>query len=348
MPVSRRTFLRVLGGGAAITIFPLLGGCGEVENSVPSFAATPATDQGLAPLPERIITPTEELYKQYFRSIAQLDVDRWRFEVNGSVHTPISLTHADFLAMPQTSAVTTMECIGNVVGGTQIGNVEWSGVLWSELKSLYGGVLPLAVEWRFGCGDGYETTLPIERLERSDVLLAHSMNGELLPADHGAPLRIIIPGKYGQKQPKWLVSMTAIDQPELGFWEQRGWSNTAEVLLHSLVRQVQNKEVNNRADTANVPFGPLVIAGVALDGAQPISRVEVSTDDGATWNDAEINNPPTPYEWTLWQYLWQPAATGSYRVTARAYAADGSVQDLADRDGSDGKTQNFVARVVVE
>ncbi len=349
--LSRRNFLRALGGGGmALLVLPLLEGCGG-DPGAPQPLIAPTVDAGTAslpPLPERILTSIEDLYKQYYSSVAHLDRASWTFKVDGSVRKPISLKHSDFLALPQTTAVTTMECIGNQVGGTQIGNIEWTGVLWSEITKLYGGVLPAAVEWRFGCGDGYVTTLPIERVGQPDVLLAHSMNGEYLPDDHGAPLRIIIPGKYGQKQPKWLLSMTAIDEPALGYWEKRGWSNTAEIMLHSMVRQVQDQRVNRGEDTAKVPLGPTVIAGVALDGDQPISRVEVSTDDGATWSDAQINSPPTPHEWTLWQYLWTPAKAGTYRVTARAYVSDGTQQDTEDADGSDGQTANFVARVIVQ
>lgn len=347
-PISRRAFLRALGGGAAIALFPLAA-CGPDQGGpAPLIAPTAAPANGsLPPLPERLITPTADLYKQYYSSIPEVDRAAWSFLIDGSVGQRLQLTHAEILELPQTSIVTTMECIGNQVGGRQIGNVKWTGTLWREYVSRFGGALPQAVEWRFECADGYITTLPIERLEQGDVLLAHSMNDELLPQDHGAPLRIIIPGKYGQKQPKWLTRMQAIDEPELGFWEQRGWSNTAEILLHSIVRQVQGGSVYRGNAKIEVPLGPIVVAGIALDGARAISRVEVSTDDGATWRDAENNRPETPHEWTLWQYLWEPAATGTYRVTARAYADDGTIQEIADKDASDGKTTNFVVEVTV-
>ncbi|MCS6815270.1 MAG: molybdopterin-dependent oxidoreductase [Cyanobacteria bacterium] len=303
------------------------------------------------PLPEHLLTPIDEFYVQSYALLPPtLKATDWQLQIDGAVTNPLTISWDEVLAAPQQDIYLTMECIGNQTGGNLIGNALWTGTpLLPWLQRA--GVLPEATEWVMHGADSYETTLPIAELMRPDVRLVHRMNGEPLTRDHGYPMRIIIPGHYGQKQPKWIVRLEAIAKPKRGYWERQGWSNTAIIPTHSLVRQLQADRVWNRhhrvsfTKDGELGWGSgVLIAGVALDGTAPISRVMVSTDDGSTWQSAEQSHPDSPHEWTLWRYFWQPTQPGNYTVLARAETSNTqqSLEDDNPKDGSSGALRIFV------
>ena len=178
-------------------------------------------------------------------------------------------------------------------------------------------------------------------LLRPEVRLVHRMNGEPLTAAHGYPVRIIIPGHFGQKQPKWIVGIDAIAKTKTGFWENQGWSNTAEIPTHSLMRQVQSSRVWNKQHHVKLTRDHwekgVLLAGVALDRSTPIRSIQISTDDGATWQVAEQNRPESPHEWTLWRHLWKPSQAGKYSLLARA-SSERQQQAIEDKNGKDGSS----------
>jgi len=303
-------------------------------------------------LPEHLLTPLSEFYVQTYALPPRLDAEKWRLEFRGTINHPFTLNFSDVLkAQPQEDFYLTMECIGNPTGGNLIGNALWTGTpLLPFLQRA--GIKPEAKQFVLHGADSYETTLPIAELMHPDVRLVHRMNGEPLTQAHGYPVRIIIPGHFGQKQPKWLVGVEAIAHEKRGFWERQGWSNTAAIPTHALVRQFQSARVWNRHH--QVSFSKdgtegwqkgVVIVGVALDGAAPIKRVWVSTDDGKNWVQAEQNQPQSAHEWTLWRYHWQPEQAGKFVVLARAEAErspddyfGASQQPLTDLNAKDGSS----------
>ncbi len=294
-------------------------------------------------LPDHLITPLSEFYVQSYALPPSITVEDWQLEITGAVAQPLRLTFKDILAAPQQDFYLTMECIGNPAGGNLIGNAQWTGTpLLAFLEQV--SVKPEAKEFILHGADSYQTTLPVVEVMRSQVQLVHRMNGASLTQAHGYPLRILIPGHFGQKQPKWLVGIEAITTRKRGFWERQGWSNTAEIPTHSLVRQVQNTRVWNRHN--HVSFsqdgetgwgGGILIAGVALDKSSPITNIQVSIDDGQTWELAEHNSPTSPHEWTLWRYRWRPQVAGTYTLLARALSQR-EQQQLEDANHKDGST----------
>ncbi|UBF25555.1 molybdopterin-dependent oxidoreductase [Kovacikia minuta CCNUW1] len=297
----------------------------------------------LEPLPDHLITPIGEFYVQSYALPPDVDINRWQLEIAGAVNHALKLTFKEITAAPQKNFYLTMECIGNPAGGDQIGNAEWTGTpLLPFLKMA--GVTPEAVEFAMHGADYYETTLPIAELMRPDVYLVHQMNQVPLTKEHGYPVRIIIPGHFGQKQPKWLVKLEAIAQPKQGLWERRGWSNTAEIPTHSMPRQIQNIGVWSRKHQVSLNRkgdqgweAGVLIGGIALDKSSPIRQIQLSTDDGKTWQRADQNHPVSPHEWTLWRYLWQPKQPGNYVIMARA-ESERQTQPLEDRDSMDGSS----------
>ena len=228
----------------------------------------------------------------------------------------------------------TLECIGNQAGGELLGNARWRGTRLLPLLQR-AGIKQEATAFAFRAADGYETGVLLEELMHEDVLLAYEMNGAPLTRDHGYPLRILIPGKYGQKQPKWITEIEAIAEPIKGHWERQGWSDRADILTHALARQVQQERVSIRNRKVNGQSGWLAIAGMALASQRAIDRVEVSRDGGTTWQVAEQTHPASTYEWTLWRHRWQ-FQPGEYQLLARAIAgADRQpMDDIIPFDGN--------------
>jgi len=341
--VKRRQLLKQLlytsGGLIAASLLP---GCQLLTQEVePLFLLDllqPETH-----LPDHIITPLSEFYVQSYSLPPSVNVEDWRLKINGAVAQPLTLTFDDILAAPQQDFYLTMECIGNPAGGNLIGNAQWTGTpLLPFLEQV--GVKPEVTEFILHGADSYETTLPVAEVMRPEVQLVHQMNGASLTQAHGYPLRIIIPGHFGQKQPKWLVGIEAITSRKRGFWERQGWSNTAEIPTHALVRQVQNTRVWNRHH--RVSFSQdgetgwakgILIAGVALDKSSPITAIQVSPNGGQTWETAEQNSPESPHEWTLWRYRWMPQVAGKYTLLARA-VSQREQQQLEDENHKDGSS----------
>lgn len=303
-------------------------------------------------LPEHLVTSLDEFYVQSYALPPRVKLEEWRLKVTGAVTQPLTLTFQDILNAPQENFYLTMECIGNPAGGNLIGNAQWLGTpLLPFLERA--GIGPEALEFKLHGADWYETTLPVADVMRSEVRLVHQMNGTSLTQAYGYPLRMLIPGHFGQKQPKWLVEIEAIPNQKRGFWERQGWSNTAEIPTYGM-RQVQETRVWNRhhqvslSQTGEKNWSQgILIAGVALDKSTPIQTIQVSTDGGETWEQAEQNHPESPHEGTLWRYLWQPSQPGKYTLLAQAQSQR-QQQPLEDQNTKDGSSGALQIQVTLE
>jgi DMSO/TMAO reductase YedYZ molybdopterin-dependent catalytic subunit len=267
------------------------------------------------PLGEIVVTPTGSLYIQSYGSRPAVDPDAWQLTVHGLVDRPRTLTLADVRAYPRVESVRTLECIGNPVGGSLIGNIVWGGfqanTLWDEV-----GILPGATRARFEAEDDYTTSVELRWITQPDVLLVYEMNGEPLSTAHGYPLRVLMPGLYGQKMPKWIREIEFINFDHRGYWESRGWSDVASVQTNSIIQQPQ--------DLQRVPEGALPIFGVAFAGLRRITHVEVRLDEG-DWLGAESTQVESPLTWTQWAFDW-PADAGRHKIAVRATDDTGFVQ----------------------
>ena len=340
--VKRRTVIqRLLQTSGGLIGANLLISCSKARSREPMFMLNlldPAE-----PLPDHLLTPVGEFYVQSYGLPVSLDANRWQLEFTGALENPLTLSLKDILAAPQEEFYLTMECIGNQAGGDQIGNALWQGT--SLLPFLaQAQVQSEATHFVLHGADYYETTLPVPDVMRPDVCLVHQMNRAPLTPEHGYPVRIIIPGRFGQKQPKWLIKVEAIAKAKKGYWERQGWSNTAEIPTHGMIRQVQADRVSSRNHSVAISKSGtegwaegILIAGIALDKSSPIQAVRISTDNGSTWHSAEQNRPTSPHEWTLWRHLWQPTQPGRYTLLAIAQTKD-QVQPLSDPEKMDGSS----------
>jgi DMSO/TMAO reductase YedYZ molybdopterin-dependent catalytic subunit len=259
----------------------------------------------------------------------QVDRASWRLSVvdrtSGQAAVRAEVDLATLLDLPARQKEHTLQCIGSGPSNQAIGNAVWTGLPLPELLALLGVDVPPGALWLKMTGaDDYADAVPIEDLDRP-MWLVWGMNGELLPEDHGTTVRILAPGRYGIKNPKWLVELAFIDEPFTGYWEERGWSDDATYRANALIVAP--------AQGGLVEAGPARILGTAFAGGQDIATVEVSLDGGQTWTPAELTYQNGPDVWTLWSFDWQ-ATEGEWTIQARA-TTEGGEQSAADPDGTD-------------
>ena len=331
--LTRRRFigrsLSFLGLGA------LVAAGGSVGAQVLAGARHPAGGRpgtvvsGFGPTPA--LTPVEDFYRVDKNLIPpSVDGESWRLVVDGLVEDPQSYTLADLQAKERQEAFRTLECISYQVvpGDDLISNQRWGGVRMADLLDE-AGVRPEARFVLFEAVDGYTESLPLEVARDPLTWVADEMGppGTPLEASHGYPARILIAGRFGMKQPKWLTRITLAPADVDGYWEQRGWDKQAVVVTMSRIDWPRPND--------DVPVGqPFTVYGIANSGDRGISRVEISADDGTTWQDAELEpiaDPLGPLTWVRWRAELTVSSPGAVRLTARATDGAGNVQDGTPR-----------------
>ena len=276
------------------------------------------------------ITPTDLFYRVDINPVPPtVDANSWRLVVKGLVNNPLTITYDQLKAMPSVPQIATLECISNKIANDFIGTAIWNGI---KLKDLLeeSGIKPNAQYIVFRCADGYDVGIPLQRGLQEGSILAYGMNGETLDAKHGYPVRAIIPGLYGMMNPKWITEIELIDGIYEGYWQKKGWANNAQYNTHSYIVVPGNAPIRKNfrnLGSLNIVVGEQIpIAGVAFAGDRGISKIQVSTDDGATWKDAKIKDPLSPYSWVIWTTELDVTSEDNYRILVRATDNTGKVQ----------------------
>jgi DMSO/TMAO reductase YedYZ molybdopterin-dependent catalytic subunit len=257
--------------------------------------------------------------------------DGWTLTVTGLVEKDLKLTYDEVVKRATTKKITTLSCISNELNGNLISTAEWTGFPLHDLL-MEAGINENAVDIKVHCADDYEESFPVAAGLDPDTLVVVGMNGKPLRDDHGFPARIIVPGIYGMKNVKWLEKIEVIDNDFKGYWETRGWSDSA-------IPQIWGR-IDNPSSGEGVKAGQFIAAGMASAGDRGISRVEVSLDDGKTWADATLEpalNPP--FTWVRWAYTFN-ATDGKHKMRIRATDGKGQVATKIERsplpDGATG------------
>jgi len=278
------------------------------------------------------VTPTSEFYvvtKNLIDPDLHPDVraGTWRLTVGGMVANPASYAYAQLTGLAAVNEFVTLECVSNEVGGNLISTADWTGVRLSALLQS-AGVDPTADWVVFTCADGYTAAIPMPKAMDPATIVAFQMNGaNELTSAHGYPARIIVPGLYGMFHAKWLTKIEATRGEYLGYWQQKGWTNSD----YDVNTGQENGRIHTTAIIATPRDGSVVgpqvtIGGVAFAGDRGISSVEVSTDGGRTWTAANLYPAKSGLTWRLWTFLWTPPASGSFRIVARAVDGTGTLQ----------------------
>jgi DMSO/TMAO reductase YedYZ molybdopterin-dependent catalytic subunit len=302
------------------------------------------------------LTPTESFYVRTHFPIPSIDRDAWWLRVEGDVENPFAINYEELITLESRTIPATLECAGNnrnflepKVKGVQwglgaVGTAEWTGVPLSILLDR-AGVKSNGRQVIFEGADGgmledpksppgelkFARSITLEKA-RADVLLAYKMNGSDLPPQHGFPVRAIVPGWYAMASIKWLQRIIFTDQPFTGYYQTIDyayWKRRAEVAELTPLTEMQIKaQIAKPAQGETVPANSSVrVHGAAWTSDGEITKVELSTDGGSTWNDTNLLGQAKPNAWQLWEFNWQTtAAAGKQTLVARATDSLGRTQ----------------------
>lgn len=327
--LSRRLFLaRTL---VTVGVGSLAGSLVGVVNQVvsaarhgPSVARANFAPGGFGPTPA--LTPVADFYTVNKNVLAtEVDGATWALEIDGLVERPQMLSLDELRAMPAQVAYRTLECIStNIVRGDHlISNQKWRGVRVSDLLAQ-ASPTPEARYVLWLADDGFTESLPIDVARDVDTWIAYEMGDAPLTVEHGFPARVLIAGRFGMKQPKWLRRMTLSDHDAIGYWEVRGWNEEAAE------RTMSRIDFPLAGDT--VPVGARVdVYGIAFSGDRGVLRVEVSPDGGANWQEAKLEGaalaPLGPLTWVRWRIQISIPRAGLATIVVRATDGNGATQD---------------------
>jgi DMSO/TMAO reductase YedYZ molybdopterin-dependent catalytic subunit len=259
----------------------------------------------------------------------KVNVDVWHLEIGGLVQNAATWRFQDLIGFKPTTQETTLMCISNGLDAGLISNAVWKGLPLRDLLDQ-AGVLSGAARVRLHGVDNYTDTIPLEKAMEPTTLLAYEMNDAPLPDRHGYPLRVIVPGYFGEKNVKWVTRIEVTDANAEGFYEAQGWGPDFIVPTRS--------RIDVPEDWVFVSLGkltaPIEVKGIAFGGDRGISRVELSSDDGQTWSDAEIYYSGGNLAWSLWRAQWTPAAPGAFPLLVRATDGEGDVQEWEEDRGA--------------
>ncbi len=318
---------------------------------LPEVTATPVEVPGLAVEGiTALVTPNDRFYRiDTALVVPRVDVSTWRLRVTGLVDSPFEITFDELAEMATLNEAVTLVCVSNEVGGNLAGNAVWLGVPLAALLER-AGVRPEATQIVGRSVDGFTVGFPTAVLaDGRPAMVAIGMNGEALPADHGFPARLVVPGLYGYvSATKWLqeIELTTLEAFD-AYWIPRGWAKEAPI-------KTQSRIDVPRTGRAIAP-GRRPIAGVAWGGIRSVSRVEVAIRpkvDGAyaaaEWRVATLGEVLAQSTWRQWVVEWD-AEPGEYEIAVRATDGDGNVQtEVESRPEPDGATGHHAIRVRVE
>lgn len=280
------------------------------------------------------ITPTEDFYRYSYSGPPDVDVGTWSCAVEDRGEVVATFDLATLEAYAPVEVEHTLQCIGSGPRLQNIDNAVFSGIPLADLLADLGVVIdPSIVELGFEGLDGYHDSFPIGDLERP-VWIVWEINGEALPRANGMPCRLLVPGRYGIKNVKWPARLFLTDEPYTGYWQERSWDKDGSYKPNAFVRSPPNLATVVRGETT-------ALIGTAYAGDDPVERVEVTFDEGITWQDCELDYAPGANIWALWRFDWTPDVRGRIRVRTRVTTASGaqSVEDPAGTDrlaGYDG------------
>jgi DMSO/TMAO reductase YedYZ molybdopterin-dependent catalytic subunit len=354
--VDRRRFLAAAGVTAAASAAAGVGGelllgkrlrRGVTAPGTPAprltiepMKALPADETLTIPGLSPFFTPNQQFYRvDTALVVPHVPASSWQLRIHGMVDRPVTLTYDQLIRRPMVDKDITLACVSEAVGGNYIGNARWQGVPLAGILRAAGvqaGADQIVMRDAMGMTIGVATD-PV--LDGRESLLAVGMNGQVLPTEHGFPVRVVVPGLYGYvSATKWVVDMElttfgAFD----AYWVKQGWSQQAPIKTESRI------DVPKTQATANA--GQITVAGVAWAQHRGVEAVEVSVD--GVWHQAKLPAQDTIDTWRQWYYAWD-ATPGTHVLQVRATDKTGYTQTaMAHRTEPNGATGYHTIRVSI-
>lgn len=321
------------------------------------------------------VTPVGMHYLLTHFDIPEVDASTWRLEISGLVERERSLSLEEIRAQPAVEQVVTMECAGNgrahirprVVNQPwlleAVGTARWTGTPLAPLLEEC-GIAEAATDVVFtgldrgvqgGEEHDYTRSLALAEALRDDVILAYEINGVPLPPQHGFPVRLLVPGWYGMTSVKWLARIELAGAPDDSYQMRRAYRlrqhpdeegvPLSRIAVRSLVIPPGIPEYLTRARI--VEAGHHVLRGRAWSGQGVVVGVDVSTDGGSSWAEAELAEATHGrWAWRAWSFEWD-AVPGEHELYCRARDDAGNEQPLEPQWNLGGYANNAVQRVAV-
>jgi sulfite oxidase len=322
------------------------------------------------------ITPVPRFFvRNHMHEPSTLDATEWRLNIGGEVEKPFTLSLAEFQRLPSHSVINTLECAGNgrafqqpKVPGVQwqrgaVGTARFSGPRLRDLLQR-AGVKTTGKHVMFhGLDDvpgkvpPFIRSIPIEKAMDEDTLVATQMNGVPLTKHHGFPARALVPGWIGAASCKWLAEIKVLDREFEGNFMNPAYRFPNQPIkpgeavkpedTHPVTALGVKSVIAGPADGATIKAASFAIHGAAWAGEADITKVEVSTDSGSTWNPARLTTEYARYAWRLWSYACKPAKAGDYVVMSRATDSQGRIQPATAAWNPSGYLYNAIDQVKV-
>ncbi|HTV40785.1 MAG TPA: molybdopterin-dependent oxidoreductase [Candidatus Sulfotelmatobacter sp.] len=328
-----------------------------------------------------ILTPNDEFFVRYHLAgiPTSIDTDKFRVDVKGSVHSPLSLSLKDLKTQfEQVDLVAVIQCSGNgraffqprVPGGQSgngtMGNARWKGVRLADILNKAGvGAEAQQVSFRGLDKPVLDTTpafgkaLDIDHAMDGEVMVAYEMNGEDLPMLNGFPLRLVVPGCYGTYWVKQVHEITVLDQHFASFWMDTAYrvpDNDCECVppgspagkTRPIGRYDVRSFITSLADGEKITVGkPVRVRGIAFDGGAGIETVEFSSDGGSTWTETTLGKDYGNYSFREWTFHFTPRTAGDYSLQCCAVNHKGETQPREPRWNPSGYMRNVIETVRV-
>jgi sulfite oxidase len=319
------------------------------------------------------LTPNDVFFVRQHLPRPAVQEAAFQLTVGGQVAREIQLSVADLRKLPQYTVPAVLECTGNGRGfyrprvpGIQwargaVGNAEWSGPRLLDVLKLAGADLQATYVTANGADIGVAKTpdfirsLPMRKAIDPSTLLAMKMNGEPLSDLHGFPLRLIVPGWDGTSWVKWVNSLSVASEPDHGFFMDPAYRFPKHPLapgtpidradLAVIEGMPVKSYITGHADGDKIALAPTTLRGMAWAGEERITKVEVSTDAGSTWREAQLSSKNLPFTWRLWTAEWTPPNPGYYTVLSRATDSSGRVQPIVATWNPSGYLFNAIDRI---
>jgi DMSO/TMAO reductase YedYZ molybdopterin-dependent catalytic subunit len=358
--------------GPIATVDPLRGWREALEAGLVGLSQEPLNCEAPPELLDAEVTPTDRFFRRNHFRIPELDASAWRLEIGGLVRRPLSLSLDDLRRRDIVSQVVVLECAGNgrnlynpVAQGEQwglgaVGNAKWTGVRLADVLAR-ADIRDDAVEVVFRGADrgpasdspepiAFERSLSVADARNSGALLAFAMNDEPLPARHGHPVRLIVPGKYAVAAVKWLTHITVTGKPFDGFFQAEHyvfeWRHGDAVVREPVADPRVRALITAPASGDQLPDRAFTVRGVAWSGASPVTRVAVSVA-GGQWQPARLVGNPDRHSWQRWELPVRPGGAGELKIRARATDGAGRTQPAQPEWNRLGYGGNFVHEITV-
>jgi DMSO/TMAO reductase YedYZ molybdopterin-dependent catalytic subunit len=301
------------------------------------------------------ITPVPHFFvRNHMHEPSTLDAAEWRLTITGEVEKPLTLSLADLAKLEPHTVTNTLECAGNGrafhtphVPGVQwqrgaVGTARFKGPRLRDVLQ-HAGLKPTGKHVMFhgldevpGKVPPFIRSIPLEKATDADTLIALQMNGVPLTKHHGFPARALVPGWVGAASCKWLSEIKVLDKEFDGNFMNPGYRMPNQPIrpgeavkpedTHPVTALGVKSIIASPTDGASLKSRSIHIQGAAWAGKADIAGVEISTDDGATWQAAQLGKDQAHYAWRLWSHAWKAPKSGDYTIRSRATDSQGRTQ----------------------